>query len=322
MSGQPRVQARLQHVLGTIHYQLGLYEAAEPLLVAARETRRAQGVEPLELAESEQALGDLLRSQGQFDTALGHYLEALAVRRAESSTDDRQVAAILNGLGIAYWRLDRLEEGETTLEQARAIFEADRQPGDTEIETTLNNLANIYWSQRRLEEAEEAYRRILEVGREHLDANDPNLASRTHNLALALRDLGRFEEAEPLLEEALATWRTVLGEDHPDVANGLKNQGILYFRMGRLDEAEATLATAADTWRRSGLALDHFRYGWILEAQAEVALERGESTAAVELASRAVEILAATFGAENSETQDAREILERSRAAAAGTVGG
>jgi tetratricopeptide (TPR) repeat protein len=229
---QPEIQAAVRATLGTTYAGLGLFEAAEPHLVAALETRRRTlGSDHRDVARSLVNLGSLRGAEGRFLEAEKLFREAtLLYARAglggslESVAADGELASVLQSLG-------RHDEAEALLRRTLAAQRkllGDRSDG---VAVSLNNLAVIVGTRGDTRGALALQREVVDIMR-GLHGEHPDVAAALSTLAAALEGNGDLEEAEPVFREALAMRRKLLGPEHPDVAWTTYNYAYLLRRRG------------------------------------------------------------------------------------------
>ena len=219
---------------------------------------------------------DRLRSLVQWGSGLrsrGHYSqsEALlkkALRTAEKAfgSDSREVAAVLNQLGMLgkcsgqfiaaqanyrralsivgdsydhltadlYHNLGGLEHARGSFDKAepfarRAVELRERLVGRQHKKTAADiaALAAILCGQGRYTEAEPLFRRALAVF-EHDRCENYDVAVNLNNLAALCYATGRGDEAERLYVRAIAIKENLFGPNHPDVALSLNNLAVFY----------------------------------------------------------------------------------------------
>jgi non-specific serine/threonine protein kinase/serine/threonine-protein kinase len=239
LGGQPGVQARLMQTMGQVYSELGLYDAARPLLeraVALRETLRDP--DQLGVASGLVDLASVARRQGTFAQAESLYTRALAIREAALGPDHPDVAAVLNGLGGLLFTEGKYAEAEPILKRAMAVREKALGPDAPDLASTVRNLGALYWAQNRYPDAESYLQRALDIyqrayGPEHLE-----VAASLNNLGAVFWTEKKYAQAEPLYVRAQQIYEKMLGPEHPDVAAILNNLGELAWAQHKYAEAE------------------------------------------------------------------------------------
>ncbi|HEX7025450.1 MAG TPA: tetratricopeptide repeat protein, partial [Gemmatimonadales bacterium] len=219
LSGQPLLQARLLQALGTVHQQLGLYDAARPLLEDALRIREdALGSNDSLVAETLHSLGDVERSKGDLAEADSSYGRALAIRETLFGPENIETASTLAGLAALRVRQGRIAEAESLYRRVIALDDRVRAPEDLHRLRNLRSFAVVYWSQGRYAEAEPLLQRTLELQERSLGADHPDVAATLNNLGGVEWKLGRYQEALSYYERARPIYEKTLDPKHPEVA--------------------------------------------------------------------------------------------------------
>ncbi len=176
-----------------------------------------------------QALGNLIRAQGDLDESIRVCEEAYEIRVAHG--DVPGAAECLNSIGVASWLL-----GEST--RARELFErslASLAPLGEKRQraSSLNNLGILARDSGDYEQSQAYYAESIALRRELEDLR--GLAASLNNLGNVVFQLGDLDRAGELQEEALAIFRR-LG-DATFVTQTLDNLGMLRAAQLRYDRA-------------------------------------------------------------------------------------
>jgi len=145
------------------------------------ETRPGSGIEPVEQTEQQKeqdAIRELFE-EAQHALNFGENQQAIELFKDLIAVTVEPEAEYYNKLGIAYARLERLEE-------AREAFEAALDV-DSRFVPALSNLGNIYFSNDDLEAAEEYYQKAIK--------HDPEYSTAYNNLAALYKRQGKIGEA-------------------------------------------------------------------------------------------------------------------------------
>ena len=284
----PDVRARLLDTIGLAYSKLGLYEDADPLLREAHEIRRRGPLDhPLELADSETHLGELLHLKARYAEAETFHRRALERRQRALEPGAEAIIESLENLGVAVFRQQRFAEAEELLRRALAA-EPEGLPRKTRP-VVRNNLALVLKAQGRFEEAEALFRQALEDNHIIYGAQSPEIAINLNNLAQILRDQGRCDQALELYGEALQLHVKILGDRHPAVAVAQNNLASCLKELERFDEAEALYLSALDI-RREGLGPRHPDVAATLNNLALLYRSRGDRSRSTERMRQALEI--------------------------------
>ncbi len=251
LADQPRVQARLMRTMGDVYRELGLYDAARPLLRRAAALAESSGAAPAELAETLQRLGILLRQQGAYDEAEPVLERALGLARDTEEPDEATVLRYLRSLADLYVETGRFDQAEPLLKDVLARQEASPETDEATLALTLNNLGGLYLRQQRFADAEGPLERAMAIRQRLLGPDHPDLAQAYNNLGALYWYQGKFPEAEQAYEKARDIWTATLEPDHPRIAAIENNLGETYWAEGRYEEAEAAFEKALDIKQRA-----------------------------------------------------------------------
>lgn len=250
LDDQPDLQADSRAVIGEAYRELGLLDAAGPLLeTALRQRREIHGETHPDVAESLHSLAELHYVRGHYELAEDEFRQALDLRRQLLGPAHGTVAQSMEGLGLALYAQGRFAEAEAVFREALDIARESFGPRSRQAADLINDLALSLHDQVRLDEAEAAYRESLELTRAVVGNRHPAVASTLNNLAVLLHDRGDLNGAAELHTQSLELRRRLYGDRHPQVALAAYNVARLVHRLGRWDEAEALYREAIDIGR-------------------------------------------------------------------------
>jgi tetratricopeptide (TPR) repeat protein len=235
LRGDEALRARLLTARGSAALGEGRADRAVELQREALAIRRRiASTSPLELASTEEGLGNALRFKDLRSEARVHYFEALAIRRQLLGDRHPMVATTYNNLAASYMDESNHVDARPHLLAALSILEAI--PEHRTYSNVLKNLGELetlvgdHERARRYHEAALAVR-VRQLGPEHRSVGT--------SLALignALRETGDFHQALEFHRRALAVFEKSAGVDHPDYAAGLAELGEDLRRLGRAAE--------------------------------------------------------------------------------------
>lgn len=258
------------HILGRNREAVDRYEQALALL--------PEDATPAQQAIVHRGAGVALADIEAYETALEHYLTALAASR--SAGDTLEAAKTAGNIGNLYSTLGQLDRSREYHEQALRDFEAaDFKPG---IAGTLINLGAL--AAKFADGAKEAgdasrerreNRRLRDYNRRALDlftelGNERGIAYAASNIGLALERLGEPEQALAQHERALAL-RQRIGDVHGEINSNVTMASTL-IRLGRYGEAQSQLDQAQARLPAGNLGLSSI----IAERRVELAEARGD----------------------------------------------
>ncbi|HEX9564052.1 MAG TPA: serine/threonine-protein kinase [Gemmatimonadaceae bacterium] len=299
LSGQPVLQARIMHTLGTVQYALGLPDPARDLLEQSLRLRQGSlGPRDPSVGETLTALGDVARDKGMYDDSDRFYMEALSIRESLFGPEHVDVATTLGGLAALRVRQGLLTEAESLYRRVVALDERLRSPEDPRTARDLRGLAAVYYLTKRYDQAEPLWQRTLAMQEQALGSDHYDVGSTLQNLGALNYQLGRYSDALPFYNRARAIYEKVLGPDHLRFGEVLNNLGETHWRLGRPDEAEPLLRQSLAVKERV-LAAGTPSIATTLNALAGVLRDRNRSAESEALYRRALAIRTATPGANN-----------------------
>jgi non-specific serine/threonine protein kinase/serine/threonine-protein kinase len=309
----PAVRGSLLHTLGQVYGNLPDYARSEELLQEALEVRLAMPrPDPLEVASTQAALGEILGIRERFDEAealLGEAVETRRSRLGESS----ETAEALEDLGSVYASRGDVEGALALLEEALGMR---RQLGDPlPLAESLRLLGTVRNSDGQRDKALEVLQESLEIYR--LRGAESTLAATNTLLALAtaLLHQGDMERAESLFRQAAETRRLLAGESSHSYAWSVSMLAWSLRRQGKLEEAERWMREGLEVQRRL-LGEENSEVGEILGNLGRIVEQRGGDPGEIEgLYQQSLKTLEATLGANNSSTVEALVRLSRYRKA-------
>ena len=238
LTGQPEIEAAVRTSIGLTYMSLGLYDAAEPQLKKALETRVATlGPDDAEVATSLRNLSLLLSAKGDVAAAEPLIRQALTAAGKASGTESVDVAACQNALAELLLRKGDMAGAEQLHRESLAIRRKLLGEQHADVAESLNDLAVVLGTKGDNREAGQLHEQALAVIRALKGPEHPDVAVTLSNLAGVKAALGDHAAAERMFQEALALRRKLLGPEHPDVAYTLFNFAYMMFDQRKYAEA-------------------------------------------------------------------------------------
>ncbi len=283
--GVERAEAQTANNLALLYQKMGKNAYAVTLFhVAARLYGRLQEHESR--GEVRSNIGGVADAQRNWQDAIPYYRQAERdLRRAGAK---RQLAGVLNNLGVANEMLGLLERAESayraSLEVLQEIDQADSEAGwriqgniaellsnrddlegairqhraaltiaihlgsDSLHALSLNNLGTLFDKAGDKQKALESYQAALSYQRELGD--QATEAMLLNNLGSVFTDIGEFEQAQVSLAESIALCAEV--KDLAGEARSLNNLAVLRERQGQLDASIVAYEKAAQRFSSIG----------------------------------------------------------------------
>jgi tetratricopeptide (TPR) repeat protein len=237
----PLVFALAKRRLGAVYQEKGEYKRAEEFYSEA-DSLLDNLDDAGERAVLYTAWGSLSQERGRMRDALARFKQALAIN--ESHRHQMGEAICRRHIGSALHDLGRLEEAESELRRARALFEQQGSEDKPELIEVANQLGSVLQDQGRISEALELFREahhqadLLGIG--------PAKVESIRCMGSALAASGNLTEAESRYHEAIE----LCSEQNDEVA-----LSALYGEFGDVLSEQGRLEGAIDAYKNS-LALD------------------------------------------------------------------
>ena len=297
------LDAQLFEAQSAVAYRLGEFERALEAGEQAASRYRELGRE-LDESRVMEDLSLAYHHLGKFDEAHRIQTEALTVIGAELGTGHPLYATGLVNLGAIEADQGRRDDAAAHSEQALEILEGMYGPAHLRVATVLRNLAVSAMRAGEFELALTRNGRALAIFEATYGELHEDVALSHHNAAaihLMARD---FERARVEARQALRIRRELFGA-HPETAFTLVMLGDLERILGDLDQARA-FAEEALAMQRELLPPEHPDLAVAHGTLAELALEQGDTEAALRHARRGLEIAEVVH---EDELKIARHIL-------------
>ncbi len=197
-----------------------------------------------------------LTLMGMKDRAEVCYLKAEEILRDLVKRDEsflKELADVLNDLGIIYVEMNEKEKGEKYLEEALRIRRSLAEKDESYLPVlaqTLNNLASLYKDTKRYDKADELFDEAEKIYRKLVEGDENyiiDLAVVLCNYGALCRVIREFEKAEALYKEALEIFKKLTEKDvfyNSGVADVLMYLSGLYRDKGEFDKAEEYMKMA------------------------------------------------------------------------------
>ena len=308
---RPELQARLLHVMGNAHANMGLFEPGIALLERAAGLRREVfGDTSEQVAETLVDLGGAVAEADGDPSSLPILEEAVAIYRALPDVDERRLATGMSALaaklrdGLAEAGMERVAAAESAAVVLREALAIRSQHPEDELElaeATLD-MAYVLRAADRLAEAEALYEEGIPRFRAHPDHVASELASHLNNFGYLKVVMEDYDGAARTYGEALAVASEELGAGHPNATRIAGNLNGALWRAGRIDEAievlRATVAPAREFWPDG-----HWRLGQTMSRLGTTLLRAGRIEEAEPVLREAVAIYTEQLGPNHEWTE-------------------
>ncbi len=282
-------------VRGQLEEQDGAPSAAAQTLAEAAHTA-GEARDDATGARALLSLIDVYIAKGESASALaiGVAADAAVARAREPALD----ALLAEQLGAAHSAAGD-DAAQTYLERALALRRA-ASPDSVEVADLLNKLGGIALRRGDAARARSLYEEALRIVVAGLGPDHPSSAITRANLCYLDAQAGKLAEARACQEQVLAVLERALGPEHPQVAWALNEIGLVQRDQGDTAGAVERFERALAIWER-GPGTD---VAWPLINLAEIALERGDHKRALELCTRAADVIEHASGAAHPDLVD------------------
>jgi tetratricopeptide (TPR) repeat protein/tRNA A-37 threonylcarbamoyl transferase component Bud32 len=293
---QPLAHAQLLTVLGTIHYNMSVFDRAQTLLERALTLRRsALGEEHVDVAESMYRLGVLARSRGDNDRARELLSRALVIQLRVLGEVHPAVAETRYRLSLLG---DAVDERIAAHRRALATSQRVHGPEHPVVAEDMMRLGTVLRDKGLLDDAEVLLRECLAMRRRVAGADHRSIARHLQQLAIVLKHKGELAEAEQLHRSQLATMESVVGPAHPELAGSLRGLAEVLILRREYDEAERLARRDVAIYERA-FGEQHVRRAESLAFLSSVLQSGGKLQEAETLRRRELAIRRSTYGVDH-----------------------
>jgi serine/threonine-protein kinase len=250
LKGNPRVQAEMWDLLGSVYRSLDLFPQAIAMYQKSLAARRGSGEDSL-LATNLRELGTAQYENGDYAGGERSIREALALERRSFGEVHPRYALALGELANLRDRMGAGAEAESLFRRVIVLDSLTIGMNHRNTAADLANLGMHYYYDSQYREAIPYIAHALEIRMKVLGHENQETATGLDQMGMALAAAGESDSGVVLMREALAIRRRVLAPDHPDIAHSLMNLGAHLGTIGELDEAERNIREALAIRARS-----------------------------------------------------------------------
>jgi tetratricopeptide (TPR) repeat protein len=259
--------------IAQIHKQKGDYTAAFTLY---REVYNIHldtfGSDSMEVATTLSSMALMKYLTKDYRVSLSFYDEALRIHRASpmessmASTRDMDIAATLNSIGLARFKMDDFDQAKDAFLECLNIRKRILGEDHRDIAVMWYNLATIYLEKGEDHTAMKLYSESLRVERRALGEKHPEISLTLQHLGQMHQERGELEIAVEYFQEALEIERMVLAQHGADaqkeneatlasICKLLNLIGNIYLMCGRVDDMMACFVEACKCGQHIGEGL-------------------------------------------------------------------
>jgi len=235
----PSRWAQVQHAIGDLLIEQGVYRDAEEVLRAVAEAReRALGPENADTLRSRTRLAYAQYRQGKYNEAINGFRGIVALEERIFGPMHPDTLLARNGLAIAFDNGGKPAEAEAEHRRILAIREKILGPEHPDTLRTRNNIALTLDRQGKHAEAANEYQQVIDLENKVLGPEHPDTLRSRSSLAYALDNQGKFAEAELNLRDVIRLEEKILGPEHPDTLISRLRLNKVLMSQSKFAEAE------------------------------------------------------------------------------------
>ncbi|HTC32210.1 MAG TPA: CHAT domain-containing tetratricopeptide repeat protein [Bryobacteraceae bacterium] len=230
--------------------------------------------------------------KGDMDGAL-----RVAKLALEAASNPKQTGRSLDRIGVVYYNLGNLKDGEKFLRQSLDLRRERLGADSDDYAQSANDLALLLRDSRRFTDAQPLAEEAVAV-RSRLLPNDPALAETLETLGTIYSGQGEYEKCAAMLERARAIYQSHIDAQNPappDYGTLLIDLGGNYQRLGKYQKAKSDFYDGLDVLRKT-VGSKHPIYAVSLLGPASLESELGNYTVSEKLYSEAAPLLKSVLG--------------------------
>ncbi|CAF0772433.1 unnamed protein product [Adineta steineri] len=232
--------------LGQLLIKMGQSDKAEEVY----EDLLSQATHESDKASIYHQLGWNKYNQGNYEAALTHYKETLAIYQQLSLPNNLGLANTCNNIGLVYHNLNDWSNALYHLEFALGIRLDSLSQNHLDLAVSHNNIGLVYYKKCFYYTALYHCKLALEI-RQQLPANHPDLGTSHNNIGLVYFSIHNYREALNHLELALAIRLKSLLSNHLDLGASYNNLGLVHEKMGNYSKAHSFYERAVQNGQES-----------------------------------------------------------------------
>ncbi len=240
LESEPEVQAKMNEVMGSIHYSRSDYDTAERLYTDARTYYGSQEETLEDALRVEQELGKIIMYRDGGPAAEPVLRELLTKLMEQYGDAHPSVATTMIDLAGST-RARSPEEAEQLMQGALRIFEDQDPTVPVDVASAHNALGHHAAGSGDWPVALFHIAKARDWLAMELDDDHPHMLTVRQNLAAVQDALGDWPAAEATYRDLLQTRRRILGDNTAGVGSAWASLGISLANQGRLEEASAAL---------------------------------------------------------------------------------
>ncbi|HEX3747881.1 MAG TPA: CHAT domain-containing tetratricopeptide repeat protein [Bryobacteraceae bacterium] len=257
--------------------------------------RRMLGSKDPRVAESLNTLGGIEALAGEYDDAIAHLEEALAIHKAQTPPEfSEEFGTLCVNLAGTYQRVGRYAKSEELFEEGLAVLRVKPGIDHPAYSASLVGYAYLQADLGHYSEAEKLYDEAGKLLREQLGEQHPAYAAYLNNRAALYAAVGNVTLAEADYRKSLELKRKLYGPDAVTIGASLRNLASLVYARNR-EEGGKLFQEDVDLYARNAKA-PAFDYTTALLGLAAAQRDRGDLAAARATLQHASDVMSKGLG--------------------------
>ena len=235
---QPKIQAKMQSVIGQVYYQLGLYEQAEVLLESAlqKQEKFSGARAELDMAHSIQALAQLNWETENYNEAELFGTRAFSLYEKHTGETSFQTQASLLLIIKVLHLQQNFEKSSSLMELWMNRFESLPYEKNISFADHLVKASYYESNNQNFGKAVQMLRTALRIKKDILGDDHAQVAVLLNKLSSELTNIGNYEEAIEIRKEAVQINRNEITDK---LSDNLYSMAVLLTFRGEYEEADS-----------------------------------------------------------------------------------
>ncbi len=174
------------------------------------------------------ALGDLEKQKGDYNSSLEYFNQALEIRMKIFETDDQDIGDGYINIGEIYRKKKDFNRALDSFNKAKIIYSKKLNNDHPKIAICFNNMGHVYMDDRKYSEALECYEKTLSIRKKCFPDSHVQLAESYRNIGNAHENLKDFDQALDSYNRSIQIYEKSSIPPHFTVGIILKNIGSIY----------------------------------------------------------------------------------------------
>lgn len=173
------------------------------------------GAQSLEYSFSLQVAGVLYMSSGQYEEAIGSFLEAYEIRKPLVGEENRELLRLKQSLGTAYLKVGKVDEAIGVLTEVLETQKNTIGSSNSDVSLTQNDLGLAYFMQKDYTKASRLFETSYKLDRKILGQYNQFTVTSQYNLACTNLVLGNKEKAFDYFQKSMDDYLYILDRYFP-----------------------------------------------------------------------------------------------------------